>query len=294
MEERKAYYAIIPATIRYDKDIKANAKLLYGEITAICNEKGYCWATNGYFAELYGVSKNTISVWINQLIKKGYLFSEIKYKNGTNEIDKRYLKLNEVPIIKNNDTPINKNDDTYNEESGDPIQENINTPITKNLKENNTVFNNTINNTLDNTISKDIVSCTKEQQVMNAWNSLKLNKVIAIKPGTARSKMLNARIKEYGLDNVIKAIGNIAESSFLKGQNRHNWIISLDWMLKPNNFSKVLEENYSDRNKAFVEKSTSNHEKPPLRFNNFEAREYYNNPDQMKSLEEKLLGWSDE
>ena len=134
VEEKKAYYAVIPATIRYDKYIKANAKLLYGEITALCNEKGYCWATNAYFAELYGVSKNTISVWINQLIKKGYLFSEIKYKEGTNEIEKRYLKLNEIPITKKIDTPITKNDDTYHENNGKPI--------TKNLKDNNTINNN--------------------------------------------------------------------------------------------------------------------------------------------------------
>ena len=119
MEEKKSYYAIIPSTVRYDPDITPNAKLLYGEITALSNENGYCWATNDYFAKLYGVSKTSISKWIATLVKKGYLHSEIIYKEGTKEISNRYLKLLEYPI-----------------------KEKLNTPIEEKLKENNTFINN--------------------------------------------------------------------------------------------------------------------------------------------------------
>ena len=76
MTEKKSYYAIIPADVRYDKKLCANAKLLYGEITALCNEKGYCWASNDYFAQLYEKTEETVSRWISQLIKQNYINAE--------------------------------------------------------------------------------------------------------------------------------------------------------------------------------------------------------------------------
>lgn len=82
------YYAIIPATVRYDKDLTANAKLLYGEITALCNEKGYCWATNQYFSTLYNCSDRTIQNLIKQLLDKNYI--EIKILNNS----KRLIYIN--------------------------------------------------------------------------------------------------------------------------------------------------------------------------------------------------------
>ena len=121
---QRSYYAIIPANVRYDKNLPANAKLLYGEITALCNERGYCWATNNYFADLYGVSKVSISKWINKLVEQGYIGSSLQYKVGSKEIEGRYLTL------------VN-----------DPHKEKFNTPIKEKFKENTTSFNTTVNNT---------------------------------------------------------------------------------------------------------------------------------------------------
>ncbi|MFE8704110.1 helix-turn-helix domain-containing protein [Cytobacillus sp. FJAT-54145] len=119
---QKSYYAIIPANVRYDEELTPNAKLLYGEITALCNEKGFCWASNSYFSDLYGVSKVSISKWINQLVEKGYIQSEINYKEGSKEILNRYLRI------------VNE-----------PIKEKLNTPIKEKFKDNNTSFNTTSN-----------------------------------------------------------------------------------------------------------------------------------------------------
>lgn len=98
---------------------------------------------------------------------------------------------------------------------------------------------------IDNTT--EVVSSNKLQPIIDKWNSLNLNKLIAINKGTIRYKMLNARIKEYGIDNILKAIENIETSPFLKGQNNKGWTITFDWFVKPNNFIKVLEGNYTDK-----------------------------------------------
>ena len=99
--ENPSYYAVIPANVRYDREITDKAKLLYGEITALCNKNGVCTASNAYFANLYGVNATTISTLINTLVKRGYLESEIIYKEGTKEIQNRYLKISKDPLLKN-------------------------------------------------------------------------------------------------------------------------------------------------------------------------------------------------
>lgn len=67
---KPSLYAIIPAFIRYAK-IEPNAKLLYGEITALCEQEGYCWATNKYFAQLYEVEERTVQMWLKSLKELG-------------------------------------------------------------------------------------------------------------------------------------------------------------------------------------------------------------------------------
>ena len=95
MEEKKSYFAVIPANVRYDNELPASAKLLYGEITALCNEKGFCWAKNEYFSELYQVSEKTIKRWIGALEKNEYISSKIeKIRNDDGTVKtKRILML---------------------------------------------------------------------------------------------------------------------------------------------------------------------------------------------------------
>ena len=86
--------------------------------------------------------------------------------------------------------------------------------------------------------------------VLNYWNALSAYGIAPIRTvgnGTKRNNMLRARVREYGINAVIEAIENISRSDFLKGKNNKGWVITFDWFLLPNNFIKVLEGNYSNK-----------------------------------------------
>lgn len=100
-------------------------------------------------------------------------------------------------------------------------------------------------------VSNDTSLHSDEQRVVDAWNSLAddigIKKVVKVNEGTNRKKMLSARIKQYGADEIIRAIGNIRNSDFLQGGSRSGFVINFDWFLRPNNFPKVLEGNYDNK-----------------------------------------------
>ena len=106
--EKPNYYAILSAEVRYDNRLRPNVKLLYAEITALCNMNMECFASNRYFSELYGKSKGSISGWINELVKYGYVSAEYTYKAGTKEIEYRYIKILKGGITANDNTLLQK------------------------------------------------------------------------------------------------------------------------------------------------------------------------------------------
>lgn len=136
MSKDASYYAIIPANVRYDKELCPNAKLLYGEISALCKKEGYCWSSNDYFAELYDVSKKSISTWISQLVNSNYIQKQIVYKQGTKEILMRKLYISDgFKITKNKEeilpTPME-------EKFHDPMEEKFLNPTEEKVKDKDT------------------------------------------------------------------------------------------------------------------------------------------------------------
>ncbi|GAB3326198.1 helix-turn-helix domain-containing protein [Larkinella ripae] len=144
------YFAVIPASVRYDKDLPPNAKLLYGEITALANREGYCFASNQYFAELYDVDKTRISKWISALQKKGYVRVEINQ-----DTFQRHIRIPATPLFEAQD-PCPKGQAPPLSKKTIGVDEKDNTPCPKGQ------YNNTVN-----TIDDDVEGETPISETLN-------------------------------------------------------------------------------------------------------------------------------
>lgn len=193
MEDKPNYYAIIPANVRYDSNLKDKAKLLYGEITALSNKNGICFASNSYFAKLYNVTNTTISLLIKDLIDNGYIEREIIYKDGTKEIENRYLRILKEGYLRN-----------------------LKGGIQENLKDNNTSINNTSINiytttTMDNENLYDylqengFVLAPIHYEVISNWEDNELTRY-AIKQAVLNNKYnikyIDKILYSYKKDNI--------------------------------------------------------------------------------------------
>jgi hypothetical protein len=126
--KKPGFYAIIPASVRYDSTLSSSEKIFYSEITAMSGKEGYCWASNSYFSELYGVKNPTISMWVKSLKEKKHIV--VEYEKEGKQIKRRKIY------------PIQKIEIPYSENRKGGSQK-IERGWSENRKENNTSINNT-------------------------------------------------------------------------------------------------------------------------------------------------------
>ena len=218
--EQPNFYAIIPAIVRYDKQLKANEKLLYGEITSLANAKGYCYANNNYFAQLYDVSIDTVSRWIAHLERLGFINTVVLKKEG----NKRKIYICEV-IVKDKDLPTKKSI---------PTDEKVDTPIDKKVEHNNTSINNIKN-------------------IFGFWNSKGI--INHKKLSSDFEKVIDTAIKKYGVENIMLAIERYSQAYFdTNFYYKHRWNL-LNFLKQGNGISNWLDDgqiwnNYSPATKV--------------------------------------------
>lgn len=137
----------------------------------------------------------------------------------------------------------------------------------KYINNNNIINNNLFNkiNIINNNLAGSEPFC---QQIKELWNLLvatdensrcqKISKITK-----SRKRAINGRIKENKEFKSICAwemfFLKIKGSMFLLGHNQHDWSCTFDWCLKPNNFTRIIEnqfkkdENIFDLQESFID-----------------------------------------
>lgn len=91
-----SYYAIITGPLLDDRELPANAKLLYASITSLTDQRGYCWATNEALAERFGWGERTVSRLVAQLQQRGFVHTVMAVNEETHKLERRIYIGNEA------------------------------------------------------------------------------------------------------------------------------------------------------------------------------------------------------
>jgi len=186
MGNKQSFYAVIPHFILTDKKLSSTAKLVYGEISALANKEGYCFASNAHFAKIFGLTTRSISTSISGLVEEKHIRLE---NEKTGLANRRIHLLLQIPTKKTSE-PMTK--------TSIPHEENFSRRIT-------------ISNTKRD-IYSNIYMCYKEKIEENARLTDK-----------AREK-IKTRLKEFKEEDLLKAITNFSKDSWWMKHNAHRGI----------------------------------------------------------------------
>lgn len=168
------------------------------------------------------------------------------------QIDKNNARYDSsVENGKKGGRPKNTTEPSETQENPDKPNETQNNPTepseTLYVYDNDTVSvsdNDYVNDKKENSLIG--INESTRRRVVEAWNSLEplgITPVRAITAASKRSQMLNARLRQYGEDVIVDSIASVKDQPFLHGQA---WF-TFDWFIKPNNFIKVYDGNYKDK-----------------------------------------------
>lgn len=220
-EEKPNYYAVIPASVRYNENLNSSQKIFYSEITALTQKTGECWASNNYFARLYKVSPSSISNWVKKLEKEDFI--TVEYKKKGKEIEKRIIK---IKGIQNIDYLFNKLDEGI---------QNIEQGYSKNLKENNTSINNiNINNKKE--IYKEKEIC---KRVIDRLNELNNTKYSATSENTL--KFIKGRLNDgYTEEDLLLVVEKMSYLWHQPNEKDMTLYLRPSTLFRPTNFENYL------------------------------------------------------
>lgn len=75
-----------------------------------------------------------------------------------------------------------------------------------------------------------------------AAHGAQIPQVRSIPPNSKRAAFVRARLKEHGKEALAKVVQNAAKLSFYNGGGARGWVADFDWLFRPANFLRVLED----------------------------------------------------
>lgn len=166
--ERSFQGVWFPKSIWLSKELTMSEKCLMVEIESLSNNPQGCFASNQHFADFLGFTKETISNIISKLSKKGFITVTLTYKQGSKEIDKRFIRVNDKFKLLQ-----------IGLESSDPPHSKVDTPPLKNddpphfkVEDNNTLFTNTIETTTTKEPVKEKITKVAEKNKVTSSSFL--------------------------------------------------------------------------------------------------------------------------
>ena len=226
-------YITILGWMRNELGLKGNELLVFAMIYGFAQDG--CSGFNGsisYITEWVGASRRTVINALNSLCEKGLLEKHTASENG--------VKSCSYSVA----TGVVQNLHRGSAKIAQGVVQNLHGGSAK-IAPNNNIYNK-YNNT-DNTIcgNKSQIRDYKDvDKVIEEYNRICKSLPKCMRATKKRRDKIATRLKDYTLDDFVKAFEMSEESDFLSGR-RTEWRASLDWFIQnEDNLAKVLEGRY--------------------------------------------------
>lgn len=246
----------------YDWTIQGNTAsevLCYALILSFSeNGKKYSGGM-GYIAKRLNMTTKTVSTALNKLVAKGLLKKDyierdkVKYcvywasdslvaDSCTEKITIGGTEKIIIPHGKNLPTTTEKITIRGTEKNSHNNKDN-----NKEYKDNNKYNKESNDSSIATAKRKASIDYEEFKEFFNITMTQAGAVIPKIKDVTPKRKgMINARVKEYGMEAVREVVKKAAASIFMNGGGGRAWKATFDWIFSPNNFVKILENNYND------------------------------------------------
>lgn len=220
LEQQPGYYSILTASVRYDKDLNANEKILFSEITALSNKYGYCTASNKYFSNLFQADERSIRRWVSNLKQHGYIKINLITK------DKEIIARRIYPMSGGGDRNVRG----YGQkcpEGGD-----------RNVLYNNTSNNNTSNNNILSGKEPDTTPEPEEKE----------NSEFTKKTSDSKKSKTTSKTEDIPYDRVIKYLNAKAGTNYRATNKATQRLIKARFNegMTTKDFKKVIDNKCND------------------------------------------------